>query len=67
MTRSAQIRKAALQIAEIIEAHLAKLPAEEREARQRAFRKAVARVGARRAKSAKPDGTGKNRVVARQR
>ena len=67
MGKPSKIRQAAQQIADILEVHLAKLPPGEREERHRAFREAVAKVGARRDKSGKPEGTPASRAAAPRR
>lgn len=62
-----KIRKATAEIADIIEAHLAKLTPSQREARWRAFEKVTARAGVRRAKGAGRPQTPAIRLSARGR
>ncbi len=47
MKRSAQLDKAANELADLLERHFAKLPASQRAAREKAFHEAVAKVGTR--------------------
>ena len=62
-----KIRRAAEQIAAVIEAHLSKLTPAEREARWRSFEKVTSRAGVRRARGGGRSQTQASRLVARGR
>jgi len=66
MKRSARLDKAANELADLMQTHLAKLPAPERAARVKAFHEAAAKVGTR-AKSEEPPKAQTSRPAVRRR